>query len=58
LTGGADKLLKIFDLHKPSAEPATFNGAPQPIKAAQFLSTDENLICSIGGDQFLRWKVK
>jgi serine-threonine kinase receptor-associated protein len=45
LTGGQDKILRIFDLGKPDAEPLKLEGHGQSIKVALWCK-DENLIIS------------
>jgi len=58
LTGGQDKILRIFDLAKPEAEPLQLEGHSQPIKIALWCK-DNNTIISGGQDSVLRvWDVR
>jgi serine-threonine kinase receptor-associated protein len=52
LTGGQDKILRIFDLSKPEAEPISLEGHTQQIKTA--LWSDQNTIISGGQDSTFR----
>jgi len=55
LTGGQDKILRIFDLTKKEADPIKLEGHTQPIKVALW-SADDNLIYSAGGEsEFKVW---
>jgi len=58
LTGGQDKILRIFDLEKLDAEPLKLEGHGQPIKVALW-SADDNLIFSAGGEpEFKVWDAR
>jgi len=53
LTGGLDKVLRIFDLSKPDSEPLKFEGHSNTIKAALWCAGDQTLV-SGGSDNELR----
>jgi len=53
LTGGQDKILRIFDLGKPEAEPVIMEGHTQPVKVALWCK-DNNIVISGGQDSVLR----
>jgi len=53
LTGGQDKVLRIFDLAKPTAEPLTLEGHTQPVKTALWLHGGATIL-SGGAEPFLR----
>jgi len=58
LTGGQDKILRIFDLSKMEADPVKLEGHTQPIKIALW-SADDNLIYSAGGEsEFKVWDAR
>jgi len=58
LTGGQDKILRIFDLSKPDAEPLKLEGHTQSIKVAVWCK-DGNTLISAGGEPELRvWDVR
>jgi len=52
LTGGQDKILRIYDLQDPTAAPTELSGHTNTIKTA--LYTDQNTILSGGQDNTLR----
>jgi serine-threonine kinase receptor-associated protein len=57
LTGGQDKILRVFDLEKPEAEPLKLEGHTQPIRVA--LYSNESTVISAGQDSVLRiWDVR
>ncbi|KAI8485540.1 hypothetical protein Bbelb_367340 [Branchiostoma belcheri] len=57
LTGGNEKLLKIFDLNKPEADPVVFTGHSNYVKDALFLPDGKRLV-SGGDDKTVRmWDV-
>jgi serine-threonine kinase receptor-associated protein len=59
LTGGSEKLLRIFDLGKPEAEPYVMSGSGSQIKTAQFIANDELILSSCAEDKGIRvWDVK
>eukprot|EP00743_Colponemidia_sp_Colp-15_P000928 GILK01001024.1.p1 GENE.GILK01001024.1~~GILK01001024.1.p1 ORF type:complete len:302 (+),score=33.80 GILK01001024.1:50-955(+) len=53
LTGGQEKILRIFDLENPSAEPATLTGHSDAIKTAVW-GVDDSVIISGSGESKLR----
>jgi len=57
LTGGQDKILRIFDLDKTDAEPISLEGHSQSIKVALWLP-DGNLLISGGGDGLRLWDIR
>jgi len=58
LTAGQDKILRIFDLNKPEAEPQLMEGHSESVKQA-LLCKDQNIIVSGGGDNVLKvWDVR
>lgn len=58
LTGTQDKILRIFDLSKPEAEPVKLEGHTQSVKTALWCP-DGNTIVSAGLDAVLRiWDVR
>jgi serine-threonine kinase receptor-associated protein len=58
LTGAQDKLLRVYDLSKPEAEPQILEGHTQPIKVALW-GLEPNTILSGGQDNALRiWDVR
>jgi len=60
LTGGQDKVLRVFDLGKPETEPSlTLEGHTNTIKVALWLKSDDNLLVSGGQDAVLRlWDIR
>jgi len=57
LTGGQDKILRIYDLNNTQSEPSTLQGHTNTIKTA--LWTNENTIVSGGQDNTLRiWDIR
>ena len=46
LTGGAEKVLRIFDLGRPDAPPAEIEGSPGSIRTAVWLHSDQSLLSS------------
>lgn len=57
LTGGMDKILRIYDANKPSADPIYLEGHTQGIKVAQWINT--NVIASSCGDNQLHiWDIR
>jgi len=58
LTGGQDKILRIFDLTKPEADPLLMEGHTQAVKTALWCK-DGNTIISGGSDAVLRiWDIR
>jgi len=58
LTGGQDKILRVFDLTKPDTDPLKLEGHTETIKIALWCK-QENIIVSGGQDQELRvWDVR
>jgi len=58
LTAGQDKILRIFDIEKPEAEPIQLKGHTESVKNALW-TKDPNIIISGGGDSALRvWDVR
>ena len=55
MTGGLDKILRIYDLAKPEAEPLKIEGCTQPIKTAIW-TKDGNTIISAGQESSLRYR--
>ena len=53
VTGGHEKLLRIFDLEKPQEAPTVLSGHTKPISHA-FFSVDGNLIYSAGEENDIR----
>ena len=59
LTGGSEKLLRIYDLNKPEAEPYTMAGSASQIKTASFIANDELILSSCAEDKGIRvWDVR
>lgn len=56
LTGGAEKILRIFDLGRPDAAPTIMEGSPgTPIRAAVWHHSDQTILSSsndIGGVRY------
>jgi len=58
LTGGQDKILRIFDVEKPDSEPVQLKGHTESVKHALW-TKDPNIIISGGGDSALRvWDLR
>jgi len=58
LTGGQDKILRLFDLSQPDSDPLKLEGHTQSIKVALW-SNDQNTIISAGQEQGIRvWDVR
>eukprot|EP01113_Clastostelium_recurvatum_P010563 TRINITY_DN1525_c0_g1_i1.p1 TRINITY_DN1525_c0_g1~~TRINITY_DN1525_c0_g1_i1.p1 ORF type:complete len:317 (+),score=78.63 TRINITY_DN1525_c0_g1_i1:210-1160(+) len=59
ITGGQDKILRIFDLEKPDEAPQTFEGHSNSIKVAQWSANDTNTVLSGGADEAIRiWDLR
>ena len=59
LTGGSEKLLRIYDLNKPEAEPYAMAGSASQIKTASFIANDELILSSCAEDKGIRvWDVR
>jgi serine-threonine kinase receptor-associated protein len=56
LTGGAEKVLRIFDLGRPDAPPTLLESSPEtPIRAAVWHHSDQTILSSsndIGGVRY------
>lgn len=50
VTGGHEKLLRLFEVERPEAPPATLSGAPAPIRAAVFVGPGDSLLISTAAD--------
>lgn len=46
LTGGAEKILRIFDLNRPDAPPTEIDGSPGTIRAAVWHHSDQTILSS------------
>jgi len=58
VTGGQDKILRLYDLEKPTTPPVELTGHNQPIKTIVW-SSSSDLFFSAGGDSHLRvWDVR
>jgi len=58
VTGGQDKILRIYDLEKPTSPPSELPALNQPIKTIVWSSTSDSFF-SAGGDNQLRvWDVR
>jgi serine-threonine kinase receptor-associated protein len=44
VTGGHEKLLRLYDVDRPETAPTEFAGAPKPIKAAVFVGPGDSLL--------------
>jgi serine-threonine kinase receptor-associated protein len=53
LTGGQDKILRIFDLSKPDADPLKLEGHTQSVKVVVWCK-DGNTLISAGGEPELK----
>jgi serine-threonine kinase receptor-associated protein len=53
LTGSLDKILRIYDLNKPDAEPTKLEGHAQPLKTAIW-AADGNMIIAAGQDNAIK----
>jgi hypothetical protein len=62
LTGGAEKVLRIFDLNCPDAPPTLLEGSPgTPIRAAVWHHSDQTILSSsndIGGVRCGHWSIQ
>lgn len=60
LTGGQEKLLRLFDLAKPEADPLILEGHTETVKIAQWNApAGENILISGGSDSTLRiWDLR
>eukprot|EP01086_Lenisia_limosa_P012815 TRINITY_DN41422_c0_g1_i1.p1 TRINITY_DN41422_c0_g1~~TRINITY_DN41422_c0_g1_i1.p1 ORF type:complete len:313 (-),score=39.73 TRINITY_DN41422_c0_g1_i1:10-948(-) len=57
VTGGHEKLVRVFDINKPDSEVLSMQGHEKPIKALMF--TSENNIISAGDDPFFAmWDIR
>ncbi|WIA14094.1 hypothetical protein OEZ86_012606 [Tetradesmus obliquus] len=50
VTGGHEKLLRLFEVERPEAAPFELPGAPSTIKAAVFVGPSDSLLVSSTGD--------
>jgi len=59
LTGGSEKLLRIYDLGNVDAEPYVMQGSPSQIRTAQFTAEDTLIMSSCADDKGIRvWDVR
>lgn len=59
LTGGAEKLLRIFDLERPDADPTVIEGMPGHIRCAVFHADDTMILSSLSEQGGVRlWDVR
>jgi len=59
LTGGQDKVLRLFDLEKPEVEPLKLEGHTDSVKTALWMNSENSTIISGGQDSTLRlWDVR
>eukprot|EP00740_Mantoniella_antarctica_P011122 CAMPEP_0181369522 /NCGR_PEP_ID=MMETSP1106-20121128/12838_1 /TAXON_ID=81844 /ORGANISM="Mantoniella antarctica, Strain SL-175" /LENGTH=325 /DNA_ID=CAMNT_0023486055 /DNA_START=50 /DNA_END=1024 /DNA_ORIENTATION=- len=59
LTGGSEKLLRIYDLGNVDAAPYVMEGSPSQIRTAQFTANDTLILSSCADDKGIRvWDVR
>lgn len=59
MTGGSEKLLRIYDLGNLEAEPYVLTGSPSQIRAAAFIANDSLILSSCAEDKGIRvWDVR
>lgn len=59
LTGGSEKLLRIYDLGNIDAAPYVMEGSPSQIRTAQFTANDTLILSSCADDKGIRvWDVR
>lgn len=55
LTGGVEKILRIFDLNRPDAPPREVDNSPSSIRTVAWLHSDQTILSSctdIGGVRY------
>lgn len=58
LTGGAEKVLRIFDLGRPDASPTEIEGSPGSIRTAVWLHSDQSLLSSCSDAGGVRYELQ
>ena len=58
LTGGMEKILRIYDLNRPDAPPREVDKSPGSVRTAAWLHSDQTILSSctdIGGVRYVLW---
>ena len=56
LTGGMEKILRVYDMNRPDAAPREFDKAPGSVRTVTWLHSDQSILSSctdMGGVRFV-----
>lgn len=54
VTGGAEKLIRIFDLERPDADPVIIGGAPATVRISLFHENDTTILAAFNDNTGVR----